>query len=218
MMQRGRRFPRAERCPPSEQDTLSGKAASGWRRNLLLACVETEQELTFNAILHQKSTTPEETLNAALTQFTYKQLNHHLMMTFSHLDFFIYLFFCKLGKCCEREAVPLWRIILPWCHRVSPRSPQLWHRWGCGRSWMKRDTALWPSALTCTHRLSALSTVSLTWDCCAVSGVALRTLRHSSVAVGDNIHVYGGLLEGRPTDDLMVFSTGQGECLKLRGL
>lgn len=71
-------------------------------------------------------------------------------------------------------------------------------------------TALQPLALTCTDGLSAPSTVSLTWDCSAVSGVALRTLRHSSVAVGDNIYVYGGLLEGRPTNDLMVFNTGQG--------
>ncbi len=46
------------------------------------------------------------------------------------------------------------------------------------------------------------------WECLAVGGVALRTLRHSSVAVGDNIYVYGGILEGNPTNDLMVFNTG----------
>ncbi|TKS84106.1 hypothetical protein D9C73_019127 [Collichthys lucidus] len=49
--------------------------------------------------------------------------------------------------------------------------------------------------------------VSLTWDGLAVGGVALRTLRHSSVAVGDNIYVYGGIQEGNPTNDLMVFNT-----------
>ena len=51
-------------------------------------------------------------------------------------------------------------------------------------------------------------TVSLTWDCLAVGGVALRTLGHSAVAVGDSIYAYGGLQEGNPTDDLMVFNTG----------
>lgn len=50
--------------------------------------------------------------------------------------------------------------------------------------------------------------MSLTWDRLAVGGVALRTLRHGAVAVGDNIYVYGGVLRGNPTDDLMVFNTG----------
>lgn len=78
---------------------------------------------------------------------------------------------------------------------------------------MKKDVGTFLSAnslfaATCIDQPSAWSTVSLTWDCSAVSGVALRTLRHSSVAVGDNIYVYGGLLEGSPTNDLMVFNTG----------
>ena len=51
-------------------------------------------------------------------------------------------------------------------------------------------------------------TVSLTWDCLATGGVAVKTLRHSSVAVGDNIYVYGGIMGGNRTDDLLVFSTG----------
>lgn len=51
-------------------------------------------------------------------------------------------------------------------------------------------------------------TVSLTWDSLVVGGVVLRALRHSSVAVGDNIYVYGGILGGNPTNDLMVFNTG----------
>lgn len=51
-------------------------------------------------------------------------------------------------------------------------------------------------------------TVSLTWDCLTVGGVALRTIRYSSVAVGDNIYVYGGILGGSPADDLIVFNTG----------
>ncbi|KAF3702350.1 RING finger protein B [Channa argus] len=49
--------------------------------------------------------------------------------------------------------------------------------------------------------------VSLTWDCLATGGVPLKSLRPSSVAIGDNIYVYGGILGGSPTDDLMVFNT-----------
>ena len=51
--------------------------------------------------------------------------------------------------------------------------------------------------------------VSLTWEELATGGVALRTLGHSSVAVGDSIYVYGGTVEGVASDDLMVFNTGQ---------
>ncbi|AWP14883.1 putative rab9 effector protein with kelch motifs-like [Scophthalmus maximus] len=51
-------------------------------------------------------------------------------------------------------------------------------------------------------------TVSLTWDRLATGGVAPRTLGHSSVAVGDNIYVYGGNLGGSPTDDLLAFMFG----------
>lgn len=57
--------------------------------------------------------------------------------------------------------------------------------------------------------------MSLTWESLSVGGVALRALRHSSVAVGDNIYVYGGILEGNPMDDLMVFNTGQMHTLVL---
>ncbi|XP_054469031.1 uncharacterized protein zmp:0000001301 [Anoplopoma fimbria] len=64
-----------------------------------------------------------------------------------------------------------------------------------------------PDATECLPGVYSFDIVSLTWDCLAVGGVALRTLRHSSVAVGDNIYVYGGILGGNPTDDLMVFNT-----------
>lgn len=50
--------------------------------------------------------------------------------------------------------------------------------------------------------------MTLTWECLAVGGVALRALRLSSAAAGENIYVYGGAVEGNPTDDLMVFNTG----------
>uniref|UniRef100_A0A3Q2FMA0 Rab9 effector protein with kelch motifs n=1 Tax=Cyprinodon variegatus TaxID=28743 RepID=A0A3Q2FMA0_CYPVA len=49
--------------------------------------------------------------------------------------------------------------------------------------------------------------VSLTWECLSTSGVAPRGLRHSSAAAGDNIYVYGGVVKGDPTDDLLVFNT-----------
>ncbi|XP_071322896.1 rab9 effector protein with kelch motifs isoform X1 [Trachinotus anak] len=64
-----------------------------------------------------------------------------------------------------------------------------------------------PNATECLPGVYTFDIVSLTWDCLAMGGVALRTLRHSSVAVGDNIYVYGGILGGSPVDDLLVFST-----------
>lgn len=46
------------------------------------------------------------------------------------------------------------------------------------------------------------------WECLAVRGLAPRSLRNSSAALGDNIYVYGGLRDGKPTSDLMVLNTG----------
>ncbi|KAM8827678.1 uncharacterized protein AB9W97_004026 isoform 2-T2 [Spinachia spinachia] len=62
-------------------------------------------------------------------------------------------------------------------------------------------------ATECLPGVYSFDIVSLTWDRLAVGGVALRTLRNSAVAVGDTIFVYGGLLRGTPTDNLMVFNT-----------
>uniref|UniRef100_A0A8P4KKU0 Rab9 effector protein with kelch motifs n=1 Tax=Dicentrarchus labrax TaxID=13489 RepID=A0A8P4KKU0_DICLA len=64
-----------------------------------------------------------------------------------------------------------------------------------------------PEATECLPGVYSFDIVSLTWDCLEVGGMALRTLRHSSVAVGDNIYVYGGTVGGNPTNDLMVFNT-----------
>ncbi|KAM8744233.1 uncharacterized protein AB9X84_018278 isoform 1-T3 [Acanthopagrus schlegelii] len=64
-----------------------------------------------------------------------------------------------------------------------------------------------PDATVCLPGVYRFDIVSLTWECLAVRGVALRSLRHSAVAVGDNIYVYGGILGGNPTNDLMVFNT-----------
>ncbi len=51
--------------------------------------------------------------------------------------------------------------------------------------------------------------VMLTWEKLLTGGVCLRSLRHSTAALGENIYVYGGILDGVPTDDLMMFNTGQ---------
>ncbi|XP_062291278.1 rab9 effector protein with kelch motifs [Scomber scombrus] len=62
-------------------------------------------------------------------------------------------------------------------------------------------------ASECLPRVYSFDIVSLTWECLTTGGVTLKTLGYSSAAVGDNIYVYGGMLEGHPTDDLMVFNT-----------
>ncbi|XP_037547873.1 rab9 effector protein with kelch motifs [Nematolebias whitei] len=64
-----------------------------------------------------------------------------------------------------------------------------------------------PDATECLPRVYSFDVVSLTWECLETGGVALRTLRYSSVAMGDNIYVYGGVLNQIPTDNLMVFNT-----------
>ncbi|XP_030290885.1 rab9 effector protein with kelch motifs [Sparus aurata] len=64
-----------------------------------------------------------------------------------------------------------------------------------------------PDANVCLPGVYIFDIVSLTWECLAIRGVALRSLRHSAAAVGDNIYVYGGILAGNPTSDLMVFNT-----------
>lgn len=50
--------------------------------------------------------------------------------------------------------------------------------------------------------------VLLAWEKLSIGGMPLRTLNHSSVTMGDNIFVYGGLLDGAPIDNLMMFNTG----------
>ncbi|XP_060917881.1 rab9 effector protein with kelch motifs [Labrus mixtus] len=64
-----------------------------------------------------------------------------------------------------------------------------------------------PNATECLAGVYSFDIVSLTWDCLAVGGVVVKTLKHSSVAVGDSIYVYGGNVGGNLTDDLMVFNT-----------
>ncbi|CAL8318130.1 unnamed protein product [Lota lota] len=64
-----------------------------------------------------------------------------------------------------------------------------------------------PWATECLPGVHCFDIVSLTWEELATGGVALRTLGHSSVAVGDSIYVYGGTVGGVPSDDLMVFNT-----------
>ncbi|XP_034565078.1 rab9 effector protein with kelch motifs [Notolabrus celidotus] len=64
-----------------------------------------------------------------------------------------------------------------------------------------------PNTSECLSGVYSFDIVSLTWDRLVVGGVSVRTLRHSSVAVGDNVYVYGGIVGGSPTDDLLVFNT-----------
>uniref|UniRef100_A0A3Q2VSC2 Zmp:0000001301 n=1 Tax=Haplochromis burtoni TaxID=8153 RepID=A0A3Q2VSC2_HAPBU len=63
-----------------------------------------------------------------------------------------------------------------------------------------------PEATECLPGVYSFD-ITLTWECLAVGGVALRALRHCSAAAGENIYVYGGAVEGNPTDDLVVFNT-----------
>ncbi|XP_063068614.1 rab9 effector protein with kelch motifs [Engraulis encrasicolus] len=64
-----------------------------------------------------------------------------------------------------------------------------------------------PEAAECLPGVYRFDIVSLAWEKLPVSGMSLRTLNHSSVAIGDNIYAYGGLLDGVPNDDLMMFNT-----------
>ncbi|XP_047660426.1 acyl-CoA-binding domain-containing protein 6 [Tachysurus fulvidraco] len=62
-------------------------------------------------------------------------------------------------------------------------------------------------AKECLPGVYCFDVVTLKWEKLNTGGVALKTLRHSSAALGDNIYIYGGILEGTPRDDLMMFNT-----------
>ncbi|XP_066506409.1 rab9 effector protein with kelch motifs [Hoplias malabaricus] len=64
-----------------------------------------------------------------------------------------------------------------------------------------------PQAKECLPGVYCFDIVSLSWEKLVTGGVAMKTLRHSSAALGDNIYVYGGVLDGIPSDDLMMFNT-----------
>ncbi|XP_016519975.1 host cell factor 1 [Poecilia formosa] len=64
-----------------------------------------------------------------------------------------------------------------------------------------------PEASECLPGVFSFDVVSLAWECLSAGGVAPRVLHYGSAAAGDNIYVYGGQLEGEPTDDLLVFNT-----------
>ncbi|KAK2818821.1 hypothetical protein Q5P01_024382 [Channa striata] len=65
-----------------------------------------------------------------------------------------------------------------------------------------------PDATESLPGVYSFDIVSLTWDCLATGGVALRTLRHCSVAVGDNIYVYGGTRGGMSLTWMPVKTSG----------
>ncbi|XP_054600643.2 rab9 effector protein with kelch motifs [Nothobranchius furzeri] len=64
-----------------------------------------------------------------------------------------------------------------------------------------------PDTPECLPGVYSFDIVTLTWECLESGGVALRALGHSAAAAGDNIYVYGGVLRGNPTDNLLVFNT-----------
>ncbi len=74
--------------------------------------------------------------------------------------------------------------------------------------WLYDETEELELLSSCWFGLSCAS-VTLTWEKLLTGGVCLRTLRHSAAALGENIYVYGGILDSVPTDDLMMFNTGQ---------
>uniref|UniRef100_W5MVX0 Zmp:0000001301 n=1 Tax=Lepisosteus oculatus TaxID=7918 RepID=W5MVX0_LEPOC len=64
-----------------------------------------------------------------------------------------------------------------------------------------------PQAKECLPGVYCFNTASLTWEKLKTGGVSLKSLKHSAVTVGDNIYVFGGILDGTPKDDLLMFST-----------
>ncbi|KAI2660208.1 hypothetical protein H4Q32_025929 [Labeo rohita] len=64
-----------------------------------------------------------------------------------------------------------------------------------------------PEAKECLPGVYCFDIVTLTWEKLLTGGVCLRTLRHGAAALGENIYAYGGILNGVPTDDLMMFNT-----------
>ncbi|XP_055063381.2 uncharacterized protein [Misgurnus anguillicaudatus] len=64
-----------------------------------------------------------------------------------------------------------------------------------------------PEAKECLPGVYCFDIVTMTWEKLLTAGVSLRTLKHSSAALAENIYVYGGILDGVPTDDLMMFNT-----------
>ncbi|XP_046870962.1 rab9 effector protein with kelch motifs [Hypomesus transpacificus] len=59
----------------------------------------------------------------------------------------------------------------------------------------------------CLQGVYCFDIISLTWECLTTKGMSLRATHNSSAAVGDGVYVFGGLLHGVPSDDLMLFNT-----------
>ncbi|KAJ8261222.1 hypothetical protein COCON_G00169450 [Conger conger] len=64
-----------------------------------------------------------------------------------------------------------------------------------------------PQARECLPGVYCFDIELLTWDNLKTGGVSMRTLKHSSAALGDNIYVFGGILDGVARDDLLMFNT-----------
>ncbi|XP_055081671.1 uncharacterized protein zmp:0000001301 [Periophthalmus magnuspinnatus] len=64
-----------------------------------------------------------------------------------------------------------------------------------------------PEDSECLSDVYSFDIVSLEWSLLEVKGRLLKTLRHCSASVRENIYVYGGTSGGTVSDDLLVFNT-----------
>ncbi|KAG7476980.1 hypothetical protein MATL_G00088550 [Megalops atlanticus] len=64
-----------------------------------------------------------------------------------------------------------------------------------------------PDARECLPGVYCFHIVPLTWEKLNIGGFPPKTLKHSSAVVGDNIYVFGGILDGIASDDLLMFNT-----------
>ncbi|KAK7898724.1 hypothetical protein WMY93_019577 [Mugilogobius chulae] len=64
-----------------------------------------------------------------------------------------------------------------------------------------------PDDTECLSDFYSFDIVSLEWSMLEVKGRLLKTLDHCSASVRENIYVYGGILQGTVSDDLLVFNT-----------
>ncbi|XP_078533511.1 uncharacterized protein LOC144819544 [Lissotriton helveticus] len=64
-----------------------------------------------------------------------------------------------------------------------------------------------PEAEECLPGMYCFDLGTLTWQKLGTSGIAPRTLKHSSAVLGENIFVFGGIQHGKVFDDLFMFNT-----------
>ncbi|TRY60835.1 hypothetical protein DNTS_026775 [Danionella cerebrum] len=64
-----------------------------------------------------------------------------------------------------------------------------------------------PEAKECLPGVYCFDVVTLTWGKLLCGAVSLRSLKHCAAALRENIFVFGGIVGGALTNDLMMFST-----------